>query len=416
MSNCQEEGCGNIEIYRLNKPIRCKEHASQSFFFRCEQKSCKEKALYGYEYQKGICCIKHASKDMNYVMYKKCQEDCKERALFGYEFKNPIHCIKHATEDMDYVFYGKCLEKDCIERANFGKRWDEPLYCKQHASTKDMKYVSYQNCRTEDCEERAFYGKVFKRPLYCKKHACEDMELVVYIQCLEEECKNKATYNIKTKKLIYCEKHMKKEEKEHRNFYLNKDEWINSNIQNNLTYYIKNFKEISDSFNLYGSDNILFFSWHSMIRKDEREITKLNLFYEIHNTPNKITDFNIPMNVRVRFLTNSYNIIITRKSKKEYILVTIWKITEEDKQTYSYINLEKNIKNFPKKCDEMVEEIDCVKKSINPYINSNCQTKDFLKQCYKAIDAINHLKKINKKTNKNIKKINRDNKKYYLSE
>ena len=341
--HCQEEECVLQPFYGYdwNNPIYCRRHKKEDMFYviykRCEKEDCKSRPSYGKEWKEPTHCSKHASEDMKNVVSKRCEkEHCEARAIYGNEYRKPIFCIKHASELMPYELYISCEIVSCKFRALYGKEWGYPSCCKQHVSIRDMEYVSYERCREEGCKEKAYYGHVFKLPLRCENHKSEDMTYVMYNLCHEKDCKNKAVvYDNKTKKRIFCEEHIiieekdeKCEEKEHRNYFLNKDEWVNLNTENNLIIYIKNFEEVSDSFNLYGTDNVLIFSWHAMIRSDERQITKTELFYDIHNTPNKIIDFNIPIDIKVIFYTNNYNIILVRTSEKEYKLVTIWKLND----------------------------------------------------------------------------------------
>ena len=421
MNNCQEEGCNNIAIYRYKKPVRCKEHISRNYccqqegcdikssygyLWYCQQEGCYEKANYGYEWSKPVQCKEHKREDMVYVTYKRCEKyDCKEQAIFGKERKYVTHCREHAEENMINLSAKLCQKEHCKERAIYGNTYKKPIFCIKHAS-EDMIYALYITCEKVNCNYKAEYGKKWGEPSYCNQHtSIKTMEYVSYERCREENgCINKAVYNNQTKKRNYCEKHTiiekkdeKDEEKEHRNYFLNKDKWNDLNTENKLIINIKNFKEVSDSFNLYGTDNILIFSWHALERMNEREITKTELFYELHNTPNKITEFDIPIGVHVCISTNNYIIIITKVSEKKYMLVTVWK-TYQLYEQYSQENIQIQ-------CNEMIKQIVYTKELIGG-------TKDISKQLYKIIKEIHHLKKINKKTNKYDKydKYNKNNK------
>ena len=326
---------------------------------------------------------------------------------------------------MVYVTYKRCENYYCKEKAHYGYEWSKPVQCKEHKK-EDMVYVTYKRCENYYCKEKAYYGHVFKLPLRCENHKSEDMTYVMYYLCHEKDCKNKAVYDNKTKKRIFCEEHIiieekdeKCEEKEHRNYFLNKDEWINLNTENNLIFYIKNFEEVSDSFNLYGTDNVLIFSWHAMIRSDERQITKTELFYEIHNTPNKIIDFNIPIDIKVTFYTNNYNIILIRTSEKEYKLVTIWKLNDTESQckkekvtkiiSASQSNKVAKKKDIASQCNGVIKEDKPIK--LEYYISKINELKKLSIKNNRIYNKIND--KIN--DNKN-NKYNKNNKKYYLKE
>lgn len=465
MNICQEEGCNNITIYRYNQPVRCKEHATQIIqryggVFHCQKEGCVLTPFYGYDWSNPIYCKHHKKEDMFYVTYKRCEkEECKQKAIFGMrlekpkrcrehaeehminltikpcekehcearaiygkKYRKPIFCIKHASEIMIYALYITCEKVNCNHKAEYGKKWGYPTCCKQHVSIRDMEYVSYERCREEGCKEKAYYGHVFKLPLRCENHKSEDMTYVMYNLCHEKDCKNKAVYDNKTKKRIFCEEHIiieekdeKCEEKEHRNYFLNKDEWINLNTENNLIFYIKNFEEVSDSFNLYGTDNVLIFSWHALERMNEREITKTELFYELHNTPNKITEFDILIDASARILTNNYNIILIRTSEKEYKLVTIWKLNDTESQckeetvtkiiSASQSNKVAKKKDKESQCNGVIKKNEPIK--LEYYISKINELKKLSIKNNRINDKIND--KINNKYNKN-------NKKYYLKE
>ena len=295
MNNCQQKGCKEKAhyCYDWSNPIYCKHHKKEDMVYvtykRCEKEECIQKAIFGKERKYATHCREHAEDYMINLSAKLCEkEHCKKRAIYGNAYKKPILCIKHASEHMFYALYKACEKVNCNHKANYGKKWGDPSYCKEHMSIKTMEYVSYERCREEN------------------------------------GCINKAVYDNQTKKRYYCEKHIiiekkdeKDEEKEHRNYFSNKDKWIDLNTENKLIINIKNFKEVSDSFNLYGTDNVLIFSWHALERMNEREITKTELFYELHNTPNKITEFDILSNgVNVCISTNNYIIISLDGSMK----------------------------------------------------------------------------------------------------
>tara|TARA_R100001163_G_scaffold65827_1_gene65324 strand:- start:1671 stop:3380 length:1710 start_codon:yes stop_codon:yes gene_type:complete len=207
--------------------LYCSKHADRKKMINKSANLCikcnKKDATYNYQGEIARYCFGCKEDEMIDTKHFNCQKCNKPNCCFNYEGLYPRFCGNCAEDGMINVRNKKCdftptTGEKCKKQALYNILGNLPKFCWSHSDKNTMINVKAKLCTYtyedgEKCIKYAYYNLIGKtEPIFCPQHYKKGMVTVKrkLTKCIHEECEDRniaALYGPLFKEKIHCENH-----------------------------------------------------------------------------------------------------------------------------------------------------------------------------------------------------------------